>query len=80
MGFYFPDKSAYDSGHAYFNGTIIEQEFEKRTQVWSKSYCPLKNVVYLEEKKILYILLHYPVMLSHCSSAPVKTDQAVRIQ
>jgi hypothetical protein len=33
MGFYFPDKLAYDNGHAYFNGNTIEQEFEKRQQV-----------------------------------------------
>ncbi|OWA52294.1 putative G-protein coupled receptor [Hypsibius exemplaris] len=38
LGFYFPDKSAYDNGHAYFNGTIIEQEFEKRMQGLNSTY------------------------------------------
>ncbi|GAU95413.1 hypothetical protein RvY_07035-2 [Ramazzottius varieornatus] len=37
-GYYFPDKAAYENGHDHFNGTIIEQEFEKRSQGLNNTY------------------------------------------
>ncbi|XP_055327215.1 probable G-protein coupled receptor 158 [Paramacrobiotus metropolitanus] len=38
QGFYFPDRSAYIDGRNYFNGTIIEQEYEKYQQGLNNSY------------------------------------------